>query len=73
MQVNGQKKLERMRDGRVVYVGAERIEDVAAKNLDRHRASMAQILGAIHVRHTAPAKQAAELEAAVEHRQFGSA
>jgi 4-hydroxyphenylacetate 3-monooxygenase len=30
VQISGQKKLERMRDGRVVYVGAERIDDVTA-------------------------------------------
>ena len=30
VQVSGQKKLERMRDGRVVYIGAERVDDVTA-------------------------------------------
>ena len=30
MLISGQRKLERMRDGRVVYIGAERVDDVAA-------------------------------------------
>ena len=30
MLVTGREKLERMRDGRVVYIGAERIDDVTA-------------------------------------------
>ena len=30
MQISGQKKLERMRDGRAVYIGAERVDDVTA-------------------------------------------
>ena len=30
MLVSGQKKLERMRDGRAVYIGAERVKDVTA-------------------------------------------
>jgi 4-hydroxyphenylacetate 3-monooxygenase len=28
MLVTGSEKLERMRDGRVVYIGAERVDDV---------------------------------------------
>ena len=30
MLVSGSEKLERMRDGRVVYIGAERVDDVTA-------------------------------------------
>lgn len=30
MLVSGQRKLERMRDGRVVYIGAERVDDVTS-------------------------------------------
>ena len=30
MLVTGREKLERMRDGRVVYIGAERVDDVTA-------------------------------------------
>ena len=28
MLINGKEKLERMRDGRAVYIGAERVDDV---------------------------------------------
>ena len=28
MLISGQRKLERMRDGRAVYIGAERVDDV---------------------------------------------
>src|ERR1700709_961619 len=30
MLISGRKKLERMRDGRVVYIGAERVDDVTS-------------------------------------------
>ena len=30
MLISGQEKLERMRDGRAVYIGAERVDDVTA-------------------------------------------
>ena len=28
MLISGKEKLERMRDGRVIYIGAERVDDV---------------------------------------------
>ncbi len=30
MLISGQRKLERMRDGRAVYIGAERVDDVTS-------------------------------------------
>ena len=30
MLISGQRKLERMRDGRIVYIGAERVDDVTS-------------------------------------------
>ena len=38
MLVSGQQKLERMRDGRVIYLGAERVGDVTAHPAFRHAA-----------------------------------
>jgi aromatic ring hydroxylase len=41
MLATGRQKLERMRDGRIVYVGAERVDDVTshpARRRDRRRA-----------------------------------
>jgi 4-hydroxyphenylacetate 3-monooxygenase len=38
MLISGQQKLERMRDGRVVYIGAERVDDVTSHPAFRHAA-----------------------------------
>jgi 4-hydroxyphenylacetate 3-monooxygenase len=38
MLVSGREKLERMRDGRVVYIGRERVENVTTHPAFRNRA-----------------------------------
>src|SRR5215468_2268817 len=38
MLISGKEKLERMRDGRVVYIGSERVDDVTRHPAFRHGA-----------------------------------
>ena len=54
MLINGKEKLERMRDGRVVYIGAERVDDVT-----RHPAfrNAAQTIAALYELKADPGKR----------------
>jgi 4-hydroxyphenylacetate 3-monooxygenase len=38
MLISGKEKLERMRDGRIIYIGAERVDDVTRHGAFRNAA-----------------------------------
>ena len=54
MLVSGKEKLERMRDGRVVYVGSEKVTDVTTHPAFRHAA---QSVADLYDRKADPAKR----------------